>query len=141
MLEMAVLRHDRRSSPPDTPSVALSRGQDPTESFEERPAARLGPYDGPFGVASRSRRPHARQERSGKRWRNPASSEDGCGKDARVRFSYELKRQRALNTNRRTAMKIIVSALVVLSVLATVAAPGNASDAKSFYGQQDRQAN
>jgi hypothetical protein len=38
-------------------------------------------------------------------------------------------------------MKIIVSALVALSVLATVAAPGNAFDAKSFYGQQDRRAN
>jgi len=39
------------------------------------------------------------------------------------------------------AMKIIVSALVALSVLATVAAPASAFDAKSFYGQQDRQAN
>ena len=61
------------------------------------------------------------------------------GKGDQLGFSYELKRQRALNTNRRTAMKIIVSALVVLSVLATVAAPGNAFDAKSFHGQQDRQ--
>ena len=38
-------------------------------------------------------------------------------------------------------MKIIVSALVALSVLATVAAPTSAFDAKSFYGEQDRQAN
>jgi hypothetical protein len=38
-------------------------------------------------------------------------------------------------------MKIIVSALVALSVLAAVAAAASAFDAKSFYGQQDRQAN
>ena len=38
-------------------------------------------------------------------------------------------------------MKIIVSALVALSALATVAAPASAFDAKNFYGQQDRQAN
>ena len=38
-------------------------------------------------------------------------------------------------------MKIIVSALVALSVLASIAAPASAFDAKSFYGQQDRQAN
>ena len=38
-------------------------------------------------------------------------------------------------------MKIIVSALVALSVLAGVAAPASAFDAKSFYGQLDRQAN
>ena len=38
-------------------------------------------------------------------------------------------------------MKIIVSALVALSVLATVAAPASAFDAKSLYDQQDRQAN
>ena len=36
-------------------------------------------------------------------------------------------------------MKIIVSALVALSVLAGVAASANAFDAKSFYEQQDRQ--
>ena len=38
-------------------------------------------------------------------------------------------------------MKIFLSALVALSVLATVAAPASAFDAKSFYDQQDRQAN
>ncbi len=38
-------------------------------------------------------------------------------------------------------MKIILSAVVALSVLTTVAAPANALDAKSFYDQQDRQAN
>ena len=38
-------------------------------------------------------------------------------------------------------MKIIVSALIALSILATVAAPASAFDAKSFYGEQDRQAN
>jgi hypothetical protein len=42
MLEMAVLRHDRRSSPPDTPSVALSRGQDPELTF---PAPIEGSFD------------------------------------------------------------------------------------------------
>ena len=36
------------------------------------------------------------------------------------------------------AMKTIVSALVVLSVLASIAGPAAASDAKTFYEQQDR---
>ena len=36
-------------------------------------------------------------------------------------------------------MKTIVSALVALSVLAGIAAPTSAFDAKSFYEQQDRQ--
>jgi hypothetical protein len=36
-------------------------------------------------------------------------------------------------------MKTIVSALVALSVLAGIAAPVSAFDAKSFYEQQDRQ--
>jgi hypothetical protein len=35
-------------------------------------------------------------------------------------------------------MKTIVSALIALSVLAGVAAPASAFDAKSFYEQQDR---
>ena len=38
-------------------------------------------------------------------------------------------------------MKIIASALVALSVLASIAAPAGAFDAKSFYEHQDRQAN
>jgi hypothetical protein len=37
------------------------------------------------------------------------------------------------------AMKTIVSALIALSVLAGIAAPANALDAKAFYEQQDRQ--
>jgi hypothetical protein len=37
-------------------------------------------------------------------------------------------------------MKIIVSALVALSVLSGIAAPASAFDAKSFYDQQTRQA-
>jgi hypothetical protein len=36
-------------------------------------------------------------------------------------------------------MKTIVSALVALSVLAGIAAPASAFDAKSFYEQLDRQ--
>ena len=36
-------------------------------------------------------------------------------------------------------MKIIVSALVALSVLAGVAGSASAFDAKSFFEQQDRQ--
>ena len=36
-------------------------------------------------------------------------------------------------------MKAIASALVALSVLAGVAAPASALDAKSFYEQQERQ--
>ena len=38
-------------------------------------------------------------------------------------------------------MKIIVSALLALSVLASIAAPASAFDAKSFYGQLDRTQN
>ena len=36
------------------------------------------------------------------------------------------------------AMKTIVSALIALSVLASVAAPASAFDAKTFYAQVDR---
>jgi hypothetical protein len=36
-------------------------------------------------------------------------------------------------------MKAIVSALIALSVLAGIAAPASAFDAKSFYEQQERQ--
>ena len=36
-------------------------------------------------------------------------------------------------------MKTIVFALLALSVLAGIAAPASAFDAKSFYEQQDRQ--
>ena len=36
-------------------------------------------------------------------------------------------------------MKTIVSALIALSVVAGIAAPASAFDAKSFYEQQDRQ--
>jgi ABC-type phosphate/phosphonate transport system permease subunit len=38
----------------------------------------------------------------------------------------------------REAMKTIVSALIALSVLAGIAAPASAMDAKTFYEQQDR---
>ena len=36
-------------------------------------------------------------------------------------------------------MKMIVSALVALTVLAGIAAPASAFDAKSLYGQFDRE--
>jgi hypothetical protein len=36
-------------------------------------------------------------------------------------------------------MKTIASALIALSVLAGIAAPASAFDAKSFYEQQERQ--
>ena len=39
-----------------------------------------------------------------------------------------------------TAMKIIASVLVALSVLASVAGPAAAVDAKTFFEQLDRQA-
>ena len=39
---------------------------------------------------------------------------------------------------RSTAMKTIVSALIALSVLAGIAGPVAAADAKSFYEQADR---
>ena len=82
------------------------------------------------------------KERSGKPRRSPATSEDGPGKNGRLRFSYELERTASSQLEpRRTPMKVILSALVALSVLANVAAPASAFDAKSFYDQQDRQAN
>jgi hypothetical protein len=37
-------------------------------------------------------------------------------------------------------MKMIVSALIVLSVVASVAAPASALDAHKFYDQMERQA-
>jgi hypothetical protein len=37
-------------------------------------------------------------------------------------------------------MKTIISALIVLSVVAGIAAPASALDAKQFYEQQDRDA-
>ena len=82
------------------------------------------------------------RERFGKPGRSPATSEDGPGKDGQLRFSYELERTTGSQREpRRTPMKIILSAFVALSVLATVAPPASAFDAKSFYDQQDRQAN
>jgi hypothetical protein len=36
-------------------------------------------------------------------------------------------------------MKIIVSVVLALSVLAGIVAPASAMDAKSFYAQQDRE--
>jgi hypothetical protein len=38
-----------------------------------------------------------------------------------------------------TAMKIVVSALVALSVLVSIVRPATALDAKTFYEQQERQ--
>jgi hypothetical protein len=43
-------------------------------------------------------------------------------------------------TNGETAMKTFVSALIALSVLAGIAAPASALDAKQFYEHQDREA-
>jgi hypothetical protein len=40
----------------------------------------------------------------------------------------------------RIAMKIILSALVALSVLASIAGPAAAADARTFFEQLDRQA-
>jgi hypothetical protein len=36
-------------------------------------------------------------------------------------------------------MRILVTALLALSVLAGIAAPASAFDAKSFFGQQERE--
>jgi hypothetical protein len=43
-------------------------------------------------------------------------------------------------SNGGTAMKTIISVVIALSVLAGIAAPASALDAKSFYEQLDRQA-
>jgi hypothetical protein len=42
-------------------------------------------------------------------------------------------------SHKRTAMKIIASALIALSVLAGVSAPASAFDAKSLFQQLDRE--
>jgi hypothetical protein len=47
----------------------------------------------------------------------------------------------ARNSKRRTAMKIIASALLALSMLTGIAASANAIDAKSFYETLDRSSN
>ena len=44
-----------------------------------------------------------------------------------------------LQTDGEIAMKAIVSTLIALSILAGLAAPASAFDAKSFYEQQERQ--
>jgi len=49
-----------------------------------------------------------------------------------------LNATRALTTE--TTMKVIVSALIALSLLTGVAASASAFDAKTFYEQQDRAA-
>ena len=41
--------------------------------------------------------------------------------------------------NGENTMKIIVSIMLALSVLAGIAAPASAMDAKSFYARQDRE--
>ena len=50
-------------------------------------------------------------------------------------------RTAAGKNQRRDAMKIILSALVALSVIASVAGPANALDAKTFFEQVDRDHN
>jgi hypothetical protein len=40
---------------------------------------------------------------------------------------------------RRTIMKTIASVMLALTVLAGIVAPASATDAKSFYAQQDRE--
>jgi hypothetical protein len=60
------------------------------------------------------------------------------------RKPWIARQSKPLNRNvefgsRRPAMKTIVSALIALSVLAGIAAPASALDAKSFYEQLDRQ--
>jgi hypothetical protein len=40
---------------------------------------------------------------------------------------------------RRPVMKIVISALIALSVMSSIAAPASAFDVKSFYEQLDRQ--
>ena len=44
------------------------------------------------------------------------------------------------NSDGDIVMKIIVSAVIALSVLAGIAAPASAFDAKGFYGQLERAA-
>jgi len=44
-----------------------------------------------------------------------------------------------LHFNGEIAMKTITSALIALSVLAGIAAPASAFDARGFYAQMDRE--
>jgi hypothetical protein len=43
-----------------------------------------------------------------------------------------------MRRNKEEVMKIVVSTLIALSVLAGIAAPANALDAKTFWEQQDK---
>jgi hypothetical protein len=44
-----------------------------------------------------------------------------------------------MRRNKEEAMKIVVSTLIALSVLAGIAAPANALDAKRLFEQMDRE--
>ena len=91
----------------------------------------------PSAVASQPPRRKG-EENCGKARRKTATSEDGRGKRGNLGFSYELEHSELSTRRQETAMKTIVSALIALSVLAGIAAPASAFDAKSFYEQQDR---
>lgn len=70
-------------------------------------------------------------------------SGDRRGKVRRVNALRELERTSSPSNadQRRTAMKTLATALVALSVLASVVAPANAAfNPKGFYDQQDRSA-
>ena len=54
---------------------------------------------------------------------------------------HTYTRTAAGTRSRRDAMKTILSALVALSVIASVAGPANALDAKTFFQQVDRDHN
>ena len=54
---------------------------------------------------------------------------------------HTYTRTAAGTRSRRDAMKTILSALVALSVIASVAGPANALDAKTFFEQVDRDHN
>jgi hypothetical protein len=57
-----------------------------------------------------------------------------------ILLAYDERRHgvAGIAANGGTAMKTIVSTLIALSVLAGIAAPASALDAKRFYEQQDR---
>ena len=82
------------------------------------------------------------QERSGKRGETLPLPKMGPERMDSYGSPTSSREQPARNANPgELPMKIILSALVALSFLATVAPPASAFDAKSFYDQQDRQAN
>ena len=74
----------------------------------------------------------------GKPTRKAATSEDGRGKGGDLGFSYELVHSELPTRRQENSHEDHRVSLIAFSVLAGIAAPSSAFDAKSFYEQLDR---